>query len=198
MREGAGPGPPPHTYTHPRGAPPAAAPSSSPGPAGSPPPAGPTRGFPPPTVTLGRKLPDAVDELLQGRRHLGGWRRGRARWGRGGAGVGGGREGGRREGAVLRWEGGKREAGRNDRYGRCRAASQSGAADEHRATRRFRRFGGSRENRCRYSNARPEVAIPRRGPLRARSRDSAGRGGVTSRWRHHSAPCRDPAGPPPL
>lgn len=36
------------------------------------------------TVTLSRELPDAVDELLQGRRHLGGWRRGRERRGKAG------------------------------------------------------------------------------------------------------------------
>lgn len=73
--ERAGPGPSPR---HPRGftssfglrRPPSA-------PRGRPilpgPPAGPV------PLTLGRELPDAVDELLQGRRHLGGSRRGRAR-----------------------------------------------------------------------------------------------------------------------
>lgn len=62
-----------------------------------------------PTVTLGRELPDAVNELLQRRRHLGGWRRGRARYGRGGA---GGCEGGGREGAARAGSGGgKREGG---------------------------------------------------------------------------------------
>lgn len=68
----------------------------------------PTRGSHP-AVTLGRELPDAVNELLQRRRHLGGWRRGRARYGRGGAGgcEGGGREGAARAGAA---EGSGKEA----------------------------------------------------------------------------------------
>lgn len=142
----------------------------------------PTRGSHP-AVTLGRELPDAVNELLQRRRHLGGWRRGRARYGRGGAGgcEGGGREGAARAGAA---EGSGKEAPprappppanqrplRESRDAR-RRASLPLSRESRSLSPPARR--GCRGNRGPAGSTAPARTPDAGGHLSARSRDSAG------------------------
>lgn len=147
-----------------------------------------------PAVTLGRELPDAVDELLQGRRHLGGWRRGRAL-----------RAGRRREEEAEEEEGGggagreqRGEARRSHRYGRRR----------RQPIRRRQREAARRPPPCATSAAPPALArsavaiataafSSRQARGRPRSVREAvtqqgrrGAGPVTSGLRHPAGPCR--------